>query len=654
MKLLLTFLLSLLSISLTAQRYTERTDPANPKRKIVTLTLIIRKLPETVSTRNLLDEDKSRKPIPFQTFELKNPRTGKVLDPNAKMTLKLPDGSTRVTTVKAFYDQVNEMEKQLTARGRSLRQPNTLKDLRAAPDQKSYLNYNANKFSNYSVNKFRYLPKTTGGRPGPLPVPVIITKAEPEIIVFNMNNLWNADMYVSLLYENQGTSEFPTEWAKVSGADNGRNKYPVIGQLPAKNKDMVKKILWQLSSIPFDNTLKDINPPGVIKSFEQTTVFWTERPRGWESLPDAAKKTIASSVFFYNTLDLTGIVPYPAGEPVTYYIRTVLYNDKNEAIKFPEQIIFVYGHTKDKANEVHLPPAAETNSVPGFKYSFPDNTDIPFGMFVKGSGLSSYKSKGYAAGDKTWTPITTGYKLQANAALGIRYFNFPYIFNAAEPASKELTMISADFKGMLGTGPTWSPASNGVSLTLSGLDGLIKPFTYEFTNKIPGTDIIDIGYAFKQPIEIVLVNQIFFLGPVPIRIEASILGEAGINLSGQFDPNNLSAGGEIRPYLNSQFKASGGVDAIIAFGTLNADVNPLLSLNMPLTFSSTSSKPLSFNTTISGLKGRVYLKAGFYYPCPSLSKIVGWITGDEELPLCECVWEYNIFEFAGFEHKLGY
>ncbi len=114
MKLAVTIACFLLSCSLFSQPYTVRQDPNDPIRKIVDLKPVVRNLRQTVSTRNLLDESKdSRKPIHFQAFELKNPRTGKSLNPNAKLTLKMPDGSTRVTTVKVFYDQVNELEKQL-------------------------------------------------------------------------------------------------------------------------------------------------------------------------------------------------------------------------------------------------------------------------------------------------------------------------------------------------------------------------------------------------------------------------------------------------------------------------------------------------------------------------------------------------------------
>lgn len=73
-----------------------------------------------------------------------------------------------------------------------------------------------------------------------------------------------------------------------------------------------------------------------------------------------------------------------------------------------------------------------------------------------------------------------------------------------------------------------------------------------------------------------------------------------------------------------------------------------------MTFNSSLDKAISLSTDISGLKGRIYLKVGFYYPCPDLEKIIGFLTGSESVPLCECNWEYDIFNFDGITYKYSY
>src|ERR1044071_5605810 len=107
-----------------------------------------------------------------------------------------------------------------------------------------------------------------------------------------------------------------------------------------------------------------------------------------------------------------------------------------------------------------------------------------------------------------------------------------------------------------------------------------------FTEKIPGTDNISLNYTVKQPLDVELLNTRFMIGPVPFKVTVGIGGEAGVELSGQVNTKTYDMTGTIRPYISSRFYASGGVDAIIAYATLNAEVDPLLSINMPVTFSS--------------------------------------------------------------------
>jgi hypothetical protein len=183
------------------------------------------------------------------------------------------------------------------------------------------------------------------------------------------------------------------------------------------------------------------------------------------------------------------------------------------------------------------------------------------------------------------------------------------------------------------------------------LDGLA-------TEKIPLTDktasgAVSLNYKVSQSLDIDLVNMRFMIGPVPIAIKASLGGEAGLNIQGFADLIKQEVIGSISPYVSSRFGASGGVDAFIAYATLNAKLDPLLYIGLPMSFRSDSPDKVFMDGKLKGLYGTVYLKVGFYYPCPDLGKVVGWLTGDEEVPLCECNWEYNIFAFDGFEHDFN-
>ncbi|MCX6318756.1 MAG: hypothetical protein NTW29_15865 [Bacteroidetes bacterium] len=656
MKKLLAILPLLLSISLHAQRYVEKPDPRNANRKIVEMTPVVQRLNLSNAYRNILEEDKStRQPITFKAFDLKNPRTGKALNPEAKMTLKLPDGSTRQTTVKEFFSQVNELEKKLNERGRTLRDANSLRDLKPAIRQPvGNIAPSPSKYMNYEVNKFKLNEKKeNNGGNGTMFIPMTTTKPGFDAVTKFSTN-WTAESFICEAYSDLGTPEFPANWVKMAISNQGRTKFPVTIAVPSFFTDQVKKIVWQISSIPFDNTLKSVSAPGLIKSIDHPTPTPGNAPRGWESMPEPIRKTISATRFYTTVIDFNGIIPYPAGEPEQYYIRAVMFNENNQAVRFVPYLSAIYGHSK---KVTFIIPSNINNNTPGFSYAFPEDKSIPFGVYIKGSGLNSVKSteNGTKGGQPYFAKL--GYKIQGNAALGIRYFNFNHIIDDAAPLSNNFDLISAHFTAVAGavTIPNTNKfENNGVSITINALEGKVPELKYVFEEMIPGTSSISLNKSFTQSLDVDLLNTRFMIGPVPIKIYAALKGEAGIKLSGKVDIKNLDAEGEIKPYISTRFLASGGVDAVIAYATLNAEVNPLLSLDMPLRFSSTSDKPLSFNTNISGLKGRVYLKAGFYYPCPSLEKIVGWLSGDEDLPLCECAWEYNIFDFNGFEHAISY
>ena len=581
-------------------------------------------------------------------FELRNPSTGKVLDSNATMKIKLPDGTIRTTTVKAFYNQVNEMEKQLSTRGRSLRQPNGLSELRPAPDQRAYTNFKTNKFANYATSNFKLLPKdmAKGGRPQP----IVRIHTTPLITMFNLNNLWTPDMYIVPAEEDNTNQEFPPHWAKNASGVYGTRHFSIIGQVPTSSKILIKKIVWQVSSMPFDETLKDINQQSIVKSFEQTNIGWNYTPGNSKDFLSAeAKQNLATSSFFKYNLELENLVGHFGNDATLYFIRAVLYNDKNEAIRFSPQLEVEYAEQL----VIHIPPPSESNSVP-VTYSYPDEgSNSPFAVYVKGKGFHTFKSRGFQDGDKTFTPKTFGYKIQGNVSIGVSYYNFLHIFDDAQPASIDYPMVSAEVTGVVGlkTGNKGETEPNGAVATFSALNGLANE-SYEFTKNVEG--IIDMNKTFHRDISEEFIHQRFFLGPVPLKITAGLDADVGVVFSGKLDPNNLSAVGEIAPYITSRFTATGGADALIAYAELVATVDPLLAVNMPLTYSSDAPKSLSISTTVSGLKGKVYLKAGFYYPCASLTKIVGWLTGSEDLPLCECSWTYDIFELNGFEHKTTY
>jgi hypothetical protein len=638
--------LSVMPFSLIAQRqYQVKNDSRNPGRKIIEFPEIKRTTRTVTESKNLLDTEGYRKAaITYQPFQMVNPKTGKALDPNAKITLPTPDGKGRVTTVKQYFDELNALEQAMASRGKTLRKADAFQNLKPNFNKSSLSqapllppNFKSIGLAEHESKKKSAISPNPNNSNQPL-----------NLNGQNFNNIsvidWQPNIYISESTSNQGTVEFPVKWVKVSIPSKGRKVFPVLIELPKGFESTLNKVEWQISAQPFDETLINYKPAGIIKSGTVSPLSWGNTIRGLDILPNKGKIYTAFQV------DFSSIGPEPVNQSKIYYLRVIAYDSYGKPFKQSNNVIAQYG-AKDQVIELEY---LIKNSVPGFNFAFPESKNSPFGIFIKGQGFESSK---FVKNTKNSGIITRGFKTTANAALGLRYFNFMSIVNSAEPVNKELELLKGDFYAIAGlnTGLNGANEANAVGLKISLLGMAADEIKFE--PEIPGSKVIPINYDIKQPLDLQLADIRFFIGPVPIRIAASLGGEAGIKLYGQADINNINVSGSINPYISSKFNASGGVDAIIAYATLNAEVDPLLKADMLLSFNSNSSKTVEFSNSLSGLKGRIYLKVGFYHPCPPIQqvkKFVGFISGDEDLPLCECVWEYDIFNFDGWNYNFKY
>lgn len=644
LRLLVALGLSIVCISgFAQQRYTITPDPKSPGRRIITLNPVRQRASLVEQKQNALDAEAAyRRPaIPFKPFEMINPRTKKPIKPDAKFTLTLPNGRKRNFTAKQFFDELNELEKQLCLRGHSLRLKDAFTGMRVVPvsippGKTPGMNVG---FVNKSIRFDKPVSEGKGKQPtGPV-IPIKpVTAASVDFTKVNLA-AWDATLYIAETTSDHGTTEFPVVWVPASLANKGRNKFPLLIQVPNGFEKLVTKAVWQVSEKPFDNTLKNYSAD-VIVSDVYNTLNWSKAYRGVDMIKDNGKYMFAGV-----TVNMSSI-PEPVDDVKVYYTRVLLYNASGEMIKSSSVAGLAYG---GKPGKIYV-PLVNNNTVPGFGYSFPSSPDIPFGLFVRGGGLNSKKIE--TGSDNGVIPI--GYRISADAQLGFRYFNFLSLVDNAEPKSKELSVLRGTFTAIAGksTSPSNQDEKEGVNLAIDVLEGFYKE-NIPLTETLPGTGI-SLNYSVKQSLDKEVLNTRFFIGPVPVRISAGFGGEAGLEMSGTANLATKSVYGSIKPYLNSTFTASGGVDAIIAYATLNAKLDPLLSISLPVTFNSSSATGLSFEGSLKALYGKVYLKVGFYYPCPDLEKIIGWLSGDEEVPLCECNWEYNIFDFPGYEHRWTY
>jgi hypothetical protein len=560
-------------------------NPQNPQVKIIELPADRRSVVTMRSQRNVLDSSEVKlTPIPFQRFEMVHPSTGKALNPNAELRLPAaePGGRQRVTTVKQFYDELNAFEQELAKRGRSLRQLDTFKGLKPK--------YNAQDTSATNVGQS----------------PLTVTPFEVD-----------TTLYVSANTPDEGNQEFPAKWVKQATKTMGNKKFAFLIETYKANTSLIKKVDWQLStSSSFTKKWTGV----------AATTVWSLDHLGLGSL-----KTKGNS---YNSFVIDfGAIPdfYPdKNGPVNYFIRVIPYYADGTPMKPSTIAVAGYG-----AEAEFIEVASKiTDKGENLYLDFPPDSISPFGVYMQGHGFTMVKAQ-----KTTKTGMKTlGFSAFAGAEIGLRYFNFLSLVDDKEPKNKKLDVLGLDFSAA--TGSEAAAGAPPAKLTIKLL-GESHDVPLEST---PG-GALSLGHTFKQPINKKVIDQWFSIGPVPIHIDAEVTGEVGVELKGTVDPKALQLNGSIHPYVHTAFAGRGGVDAVIAYAKLQAQFNPLFSADFYVDFNSNNSDLLTMTKDINYLKGNVSLVAGFYYPCPSLKKFVGFITGDEPLPLCEQKWEYQIFPF---------
>jgi hypothetical protein len=619
--LLLGFALALfLSVALStvpAQAQTDKRNQQNPQPQIVDKSAkpeIVDKSakPEIVdksakpklgvevrAQQNLLDSsDQRRTAIPFQRFEMVHPATRKPLNPNAELRLPAvePGGRVRVTTVKQFYDELNALEQELNKHGRSLRQPNTFADLKPKFNMQTYQqalvqNLNA---SNLGSNT-------------------------PFATTFDVDTT----LYVSDKTADEGTPEFPAKWVQQSFPNKGRKKFVFLLEAYKASSQLIKKVEWQVSA----------NPSFTQKKWSgvATTSSWGLSHLGLDLLKT---KGNAYASFVIDFGAIPDINPEPQGEPKNYFVRVIPYDAEGKPFKPSTIAIARYG-AKEEFLEIHY---QATDTAEGFNLNLPPDSISPFGVYVRGQGFAMTKAV------KT-TPsgiVPLGFKAGASAQVGMRVFNFLSIVDSSAPKNFEQDVLNLDFA--VATGEEIGPETNRLHLDIQFLGESVPnmPVNQNLPN---GSVAIPLSYNPNKKIDYPILNMWFSIGPVPIHINAELKGEVGVHLNGTVDPKALQITGTINPYIHTSFTGRGGVDAVIAYAKLEASIDPLFNADFTAKFDSKGSKLVTMSKNLDYLKGRVSLVAGFYYPCPSLKKIVGFITGDEDLPLCEQKWQYDIFEF---------
>jgi hypothetical protein len=447
----------------------------------------------------------------------------------------------------------------------------------------------------------------------------------------------NPEFYIS--FDGKlGNSEFPAEWVKQSSSFTTQTDLLFLVRMPAEYKSLITRIDWQVSDKPFESMPGELNPPFVKLNGTVPSIAWQGGVQGMNMLPDFNK-------FIYHPvkINIWQIDKLPPQAKKMYYARAICYGIGQQSYVISEPVIVPYGHVENKL-KLSMP---KTNDTEPINTDFPSASEnAPFGFYAKSYGPTTTHYTRYIAPEYEKLE-TIGYSARAGTSLGVRYFNFLSIVDSKVPKTSTLNLLEAKFSSASGEVYD-SQKPTGAYLNLSVLGKSLESIPLGDPQK----GLVELNYSLDGPAhELGLFDDWFLVGYVPVHIKAAIQAKVGLDLKGTYNPFENKVSATLTPRVNTLFHAFGGVDAVLAYATINAKVDPLLNVGLPMTINGSANKPLSTKMTIDALQGKVFLKVGFFYPCPSVSKVVGWITGDEELPLCECTWVYNIFDWSGFHEE---
>jgi hypothetical protein len=404
-------LMAVLSPSLFAQQtYRIQPDVRNSSRKLIVVPKIVRTARKVVFERNLLAQLQYRRPaIPFKSFEMVHPRTGKPLNPDALLTIKLPNDSIRKTTVKEYFAQLNKMEKALNENGRTLRVPATFSDIQPA----------------FTSQAYSRKPLWGNNLPGTVNIKAL--DINPEFYI-SFNGSW-------------GNSEFPAEWVKQSTSFTTQNDLLFLVRMPAEYKSLITRIDWQVSDKPFGAAPDQLNPSSLKLSGTLSTLDWKGGVQGINVLPDYTK-------FIYHPvkINIWQIDKLPPQTKKEYYARAICYGIGQQSYVISEPVIIRYGQVENNI-KIAIP---KTEAAPPVATTFPSEVEnAPFGIYVNSSGPRTTQYTKYIDNEYK-TLVTSGESANAGISLGIRYFNFLNLVDSKAPKSGKLPLLEANFRAASG------------------------------------------------------------------------------------------------------------------------------------------------------------------------------------------------------------
>ncbi len=569
--------------------------------------------------RNIFDARKgfAIAPIKHVDFTVTPDAAKKGFKMDSIYTWTAPDGEVKMASGEEILKQVNEMERELNFRGRTLRKQNAFSAL-------SYklINQSAVLKIPKSVTKISDDPVLKNGPgKGIYKIPIIKTKHNklPDVSgKFSTVIGGDVGVYFGRIISNTG--EFQGNISTSSFIDNSK----CIKQCPLDiTLSLDAKIIQSLN---ISNCVLEISDNPDRKPNDNTNILATgnfnfKKPAfakyGTENVSisgDAPPSFHTLYSFSVKINDLSKLAK-AAIKPVLYYAYVKFYNDKGDLLYYSSYNTAVLESKIDVP--IFIGQDKKVNA--GFDDAFTDPTGL-FGMYYKSSNLNStYSTKR----DEATLVISENAKLSGDVEIGAQYYNFWYLLDNDQPKYERKSFIAANFsseytnrykQGMVGIRIPGGEKKSTDMNNYSGYQMNYSLFDGETTESYTKTS----GYTTTRSVEYNLFDERFFIGPVPCRITVDMKGNATLTRQSTMDTlvdGSVSLSTSVTPHLDLTLTGKGGVDASIAYATIVANVK-VIEVDLPVNAKASKDADLDAALKITALSGEIYFTAGLCIPIP--------------------------------------
>ncbi len=525
-----------------------------------------------------------------------------------------PAGKKHSASGTQILQQVNEVEKSLCERGHSFRHKNTFDGMVAKIPQNVLLegipnlpenfyptknkNLKPTKF-NKDYNKFKNIAGTIYPYMG-----YAVNKGE-------FAGMLSDGYFLARLPNDASTLTFPLNFA------TSQNVINLIGNCTIELYKNAAKTGMPILSFPIDVTKNILSV-----ALDSRNKIETQNP-----VPNSN----GVQLYNYNVQfkNFKNVIKSATREDDLYYLNFKFTDKSGKPIIISIQNDIILNNSLGARLNIS---SNSTASINKFDFSVTDPVSHTFGLYANSNGFNATTSNApfgnYGEDRKS--------ALSANLSVGATYYNFWHLLNNDEPKTKNFEIVGFDFS----SSQNYYKADRLLGIRVPGakpakniFENPTTKFQFRVLNKV-------VNNAVKPFDDQVLFNERFFIGPVPCRATITLKGEAGIVVSGSSTEEKCDMKANITPYAKVNVVGEGGADAFIAYVLLVVDVN-VLTVSMPIEMNIANNKAYSSSAIkVEGLKGKVYLKAGFCIPIPFFDDIC------KEFPI-------DIFSWSGLSETFN-